>query len=252
MLRTVLNVTPWSNVSPPEICTLARAAGLHGVVVALTDDQVVSSGWSLASHHQQLRIEAVQAESGSPEVIELASDVATTQNAPIIIARPNLTARPNESDRTTWRRLAEFVGSREQTLAIDFGATDTMDAKAMSQFIAELAVPQIRLCFDLGAYASLHPFSHWEVALQRVCTQLAVIWLSDSNGTPGDGQRPSLGEGVIDFFRTREILQPLGFTGLAVIDVTPPPRTNGRPVEQLERSLTASVVHLRRCGWFDP
>jgi len=224
---------------------------LQGVVVAAPDGTGAGDEWRTASDSQQGRIEAVRAESGSPETILSACDVASTHDAQVIVARPYLASRPNEADRAAWRRSGELVGARDQLLAVDFGATDTMDAKAMSQFIAELAVPQVRLCFDLGAYASLHPFSHWEVALQRVCTQLAVIWLSDSTGTPGDCLRPPLGEGTIDFYRTLEILRPLGFQGLAVIDVTPPRRTNGRPVEQLERSLTESVMHLRRCGWFD-
>ena len=252
MLRTALHATPWTNVSPLEICTLARTAGLHGVVVAAPHTAGADIDWCKASDSQQLRIEAVRVESGLPETILSTSDRAMTQNAQVIIARPCLTARPNEAERAAWRQIGDLVGARGHVLAVDFGATDTMDAKAMSQFIAELAVHQVRLCFDLGAYASLHPYSHWEVALQRVCTQLAVIWLSDSTGTPGDSQRPPLGEGTIDFYRTLEILRPLEFQGLVVLDVAPPRRAKGPPVEQLERSLTESVTHLRRCGWFDP
>lgn len=225
---------------------------MSGVVVSSTAEADQIAEWREAVEFFGLQVDGVRTESAAVEQVDAASAQAVELGAKLVVVGSLVSGQPSASDLASWREVAALVARREQVVAVDFGASESMDARAMSQFIATLAEPRVQLCFDLGAYASRQPFSHWEIALQRVCTQLAAVWLSDASGTPRDDARPPLGEGMIDFFRTLEIVRSVRFAGLAVVDVAPPRRTRGSLAEQLERAILASAAHLRRCGWFDP
>jgi inosose dehydratase len=125
------------------------------------------------------------------------------------------------------------------------------DSRALQQTMQDLDHPALRLNFDTGGYAARNPWSNWEVALQRVCAWLGSLRLTDTTGKPGELEFPPLGQGAtIDFTRTLQIVQSVGFRGPATIDFRIPVRRGAPPLEKCSAGLARSVAQLRRGGWF--
>lgn len=248
MLRTAVLRTPWQHVPTRDFAQLVTEVGLEGMVV---DGPAGWTAGSIESHFDSgTGVAAIRVGTLTPADFVAASHLLTQFASRVLVVRPVILSRPSEYDLTVWRELGAWAANRNVTIAVDLGGSDTFDARAMWQFVRDVGHEQIRLCFDLGSYASSHPFSHWEVALQRVVAHLGVVWLSDWSGTSGDTRRPLLGEGTIDFLRVAEIVRTFCADALAVVDVGPSARARGT-VEECEQALAQSVAQLRRCGWFD-
>ena len=228
---------------------MVRAAGLDGLVIDAELAGHLVTGDVLGG--ERLTVDALRADLLDVKEFAAASELAHRLDAKRIVLRPTI-GYPVTDDWSAWRERGACGARQGVTVAVDLCDHEQFDARAMSKFIKDVAHERVRLCFDFGAYASGHPFSHWEVALQRVVADLAVLGLSDATGTPGDTTRPPLGEGTIDFLRVNEILRPMNLDALAVVDVDPPRRGRGTVTEQCTRALEQSTQHLRRCGWFDP
>ncbi|MBX3411289.1 MAG: hypothetical protein KF708_01125 [Pirellulales bacterium] len=226
------------------------ASGLTEVVLETPSDDAWPS--KADDQHARVRVAALRVSTLDQATIREACTLASMWDAETLIVRPTVEAQSAASEPSTWRVLAAAVEPFGQSIALDLSACPEFDARAMAKLAKYVNDEHVRLCFDLGAYAGAHPFSHWEVALQRVVPYVGVLWLAEFSGTPGDDARPPLGEGTIDYLRAAEIVRPMRMDPLAVIDVAPPRRRRGSPAEACAAALEQSVLHLQRCGWFDP
>jgi L-ribulose-5-phosphate 3-epimerase len=149
------------------------------------------------------------------------------------------------------RRLGDEAGELGLVVAFETLPGLCDDSRAMHQTMQDLDHPALRLHFDTGGCAARNPWSSWEVALQRVCGWLGGLRLTDTSGTPGEFDMPPLGQGAtIDFTRTLQIVQAVGFRGPATIDFRVPARRGTPPLEKCVAGLARSVAQLRRGGWF--
>jgi sugar phosphate isomerase/epimerase len=135
------------------------------------------------------------------------------------------------------------------SIALDFRGAEYADSRSMLDLIGAVDHPSVRASFETGGYLSDNPGSNGEVALARVCGNMAHVRLSDHSGLDSDEEFPPLGEaGGVDFARTLEILSNIGFDGPCVIQLEPR-HAKRCSLARWREWLEQSVSHLHRCGW---
>ena len=149
------------------------------------------------------------------------------------------------------RRLGDFAAGQGVTVALETHKGPTQNADSMLEIIQDVNHDQIRLNFDTGNLAYYNAGVDVVAELKKVAPLVRNVHLKDNRGQFEDWYFPAVGEGgAVDFFGVRETLDAVGFQGPYTIEIE---GIGGEPEpgpEERLRRISASVNHLKACGYF--
>jgi inosose dehydratase len=150
------------------------------------------------------------------------------------------------------RRLGNTCAQCGLTLAIETHKGPTQNGRAMLDLIDEVDHPQVRLNFDTGNIAYYNEGADACAELEQVKHLVHNVHLKDNRGGFEDWYFPALGAGGrVEFALVRRILDGVGFAGPYTIEIEGIGSEPEPGLDERQRRITASVTHLRSCGYFD-
>jgi sugar phosphate isomerase/epimerase len=108
--------------------------------------------------------------------------------------------------------------------------------------------PNIRINFDTANIYYYNEGVDGIEEMKKVLDYIEGVHLKDTNGKPRTWYFPTLGEGIVDFKKVRELLNARGFYGPFTIENEGIQGENLTLEQTLER-MEKSVQHLRECGY---
>lgn len=108
--------------------------------------------------------------------------------------------------------------------------------------------PNIRINFDTANIYYYNEGVNEIEEMMKILDYIEGVHLKDTNGKPGTWYFPTLGEGIVDFEKVREVLNSRGFFGPFTIENEGIKGENLSLEQTLER-MDKSVSHLRKCGF---
>lgn len=108
--------------------------------------------------------------------------------------------------------------------------------------------PNIRINFDTANIYYYNEGVDGIEEMKKVLDYIEGVHLKDTNGQPKTWYFPTLGEGIVDFKKVRELLNARGFYGPFTIEIEGIKGENLTLEQTLER-MEKSVRHLRECGY---
>jgi len=108
--------------------------------------------------------------------------------------------------------------------------------------------PNVRINFDTANIYYYNEGVDGIEEMRKVLDYIEGVHLKDTNGQPRTWYFPTLGEGIVDFKKVRELLNARGFYGPFTIEIEGIKGENLTLEQMLER-MEKSVQHLRECGY---
>jgi len=108
--------------------------------------------------------------------------------------------------------------------------------------------PNIRINYDTANMYYYNEDIDGIEEMMKILEYIEGVHLKDTNGKPKTWYFPTLGEGIVDFQKIRELLNKRGFYGPFTIEIEGTEGENLTLTQTLER-IEKSVSHLRKCGY---
>jgi inosose dehydratase len=158
--------------------------------------------------------------------------------------------RERETIVSSLRTLGDTARAEGITLALETHKGPTQNAAAMLALMDEVDHPHVRLNFDTGNIAYYNQGVDPCDELERVKHLVRNVHLKDNRGGFEEWYFPALGEGgAVDFTRTREILDSVGFEGPYTIELEGIGGEREPGLDERQERIARSVRHLRECGF---
>jgi sugar phosphate isomerase/epimerase len=108
--------------------------------------------------------------------------------------------------------------------------------------------PNVRINFDTANIHYYNECADTVEEMKKILEYIEGVHLKDTNGEFETWYFPTLGEGIVDFSKVRELLNNRGFFGPFTIEIEGIKGENLTLKQTLKR-MEKSIDHLRKCGF---
>lgn len=147
--------------------------------------------------------------------------------------------------------LVTTPGERGITYCFETHPGICQNADGMLETMRALDHPHLRINFDTGNILYYNDGADVLASLESVIDYVRHVHLKDSPGGYRDWTFTTLGTGIVDFRRLREILDKAGFTGPYSLEIEGIEGEEPLTLEQHHQRVADSVTYLRSLGYFD-
>lgn len=180
-------------------------------------------------------------------------DLVAELGAPLVVAGAG-EAETDEDRDTLYRhlgRIGDHAGKHGITYCFETHPGICQNADGMLETMRVLDHPHLRLNFDTGNILYYNEGADVIAALEQVIDYVCHVHLKDSPGGYRDWTFTTLGTGVVDFRRVREILDAAGFTGPYSLEIEGIEGEAPPTLEQHHQRVADSVAYLKTLGYFN-
>jgi len=180
-------------------------------------------------------------------------DLVADLGVPLVVAGAG--EAESDADRATLYRhlgrIGDYAGERGITYCFETHPGICQNADGMLETMRVLDHPHLRINFDTGNILYYNDGADVLASLESVIDYVRHVHLKDSPGGYRDWTFTTLGTGIVDFRRLREILDKAGFTGPYSLEIEGIEGEEPLTLEQHHQRVADSVTYLRSLGYFD-
>ncbi|MEM2889208.1 MAG: sugar phosphate isomerase/epimerase family protein [Candidatus Bathyarchaeia archaeon] len=146
------------------------------------------------------------------------------------------------------RRIGDLAAERSLIVMLETHPDLVTNGDVGLQTMKAVNHPNIRINYDTANMYYYNENIDGIEEMKKILNYIEGVHLKDTNGKPRTWYFPTLGEGIIDFKKIRELLNKRGFHGPFTIEIEGIEGENLTLAQTLER-MEKSVDHLRKCGY---
>jgi L-ribulose-5-phosphate 3-epimerase len=146
------------------------------------------------------------------------------------------------------RKLGELAAKKGQVIILESHPDLVTNGDVGLQTMKGVNHPSVRLNYDTANMYYYNEGIDGVRELKKILGYVEGVHLKDTNGKPKTWYFPTLGEGIVDFKKIRELLNGRGFYGPFTIENEGIEGENLTLAQTLER-MEKSVSHLKKCGY---